>query len=193
MSSYQTDAVQSYRDLAATITTHLETSRDAPGTVSFLQGLRDTCLEHHVEYDKGLRGADDDEHVELLYETNILTLHEWSVRASDDLYWVRRQLERDLPGVSMLYDALLDDTRADNADAEDPDIYVATTNRIRTLLCRLDVLIQHSGVSLTPLFHVAGPTDADDFYFDTLETPRDGLPVQLAFDNQSPVGYVFII
>ena len=193
MSSYQTDAVQSYHDLAATITTHLETSSDAPDTVSFLQGLRDTCLDHHVEYDKGLRGADDDEHTELLYDNAVQKLAEWSVRASDELYWVRQQLERDLPGVSMLYDTLLDNTRTKDPDAGNPDEYVATTNRVRTLLCELDVRIQRSGLSLRPVFHVAGPTDADDFYFDTLETPQSGLPVQLAFDNRSPVGYVFII
>lgn len=193
MSSYQTDAVRSFRELAERITAHIDASHDAPDTVSFLQGLRDTCLQEFVTYDVGLCGATEDEHTELLYDNTIQELNEWSVRASDDLHWVRRQLERDLPGVPMLYDALLDDTRTGNADAEDPDVYVATTNRIRTLLCRLDVLIQQSGVSLTPLFHVASPTDEDTFYFDTLETPQDGPVVQLAYDNQSPVGVVFII
>lgn len=193
MSSYQTDAVSSYRDLARSITEHLNQPVDLVDTLSFLQGLRDTCLDHHVEYDKGLCGADDDEHVELLYDNDILKLHEWSVRATDELYWVRQQLERDLPESPALHAALLDNTRTTNPTIDAPDHYTHVTNRVRTLLCELDVRIQYNGVSLTPVFHVANPEDDPDVYVDTVETPEDGPSVQLAFDNQSPVRYAFYL
>lgn len=193
MSSYQTDAVRAFKELADSITTHIDTSSDAPGTVSFLQGLRDTCLDEFVTYDIGLCGATEDEHTELLYDNAVQKLAEWSVRASDDLYWVRQQLERDLPGVPVLHNALLDNTRTKDPDVDNPDEYVATTNRVRALLCELDVRLQHSGLSLRPVFHAASTTDEDDFVFDTLETPQSGLPVEVAYGNRSPLGYVFII